>query len=161
MPGHGLIFALGIVWQKLVLFLLPAALISNNTLGPQTSPPDGQTLTLKLQEICCEFTDRSSAPTCHALRVYFLEAPTTTTLPNDFVGLLDAIEAGWITVKQQRQPAIRSLRVNNRSQRLGFVLPGTVVFGSWQDRVIATAAWPKANWARSPRKPVRHSRTDS
>lgn len=78
--------------------------------------------------------------TCHALRVYFLETPTTTTLPNDFVGLLDAIQAGLVTVEEQRQPTIRSLRVNNRSQRLVFVLPGTVVLGGWQDRVIATAA---------------------
>ncbi len=79
--------------------------------------------------------------TFHGLSVYFLETPVSTNLTDyEFTTLLDALEAGLVIIQEHRQPTIRQLRVENRSDKLVFVLPGMVVFGGYQDRVIATAA---------------------
>jgi hypothetical protein len=79
--------------------------------------------------------------TFHGLSVYFLETPVAANLTDcEFTTLLDALEAGLVIIQEHRQPTIRQLRVENRSDKLVFVLPGMVVFGGYQDRVIATAA---------------------
>jgi len=79
--------------------------------------------------------------TLHGLGVYFLETPVSANLTDcEFTTLLDALEAGLVIIQERRLPTIRQLRVENRSDKLVFVLPGIMVFGGYQDRVIATAA---------------------
>ncbi|MCS7159580.1 MAG: DUF6569 family protein [Gemmatales bacterium] len=74
------------------------------------------------------------------LNVYFLQTPDAVSLPQEVVLYLTALKSGQVKVKEQRTPTIRRLHVHNLSEKLVFVLPGTVVFGGLQDRIVATAA---------------------
>ncbi|MCS7168435.1 MAG: DUF6569 family protein [Gemmatales bacterium] len=74
------------------------------------------------------------------LSVYFLQTPEAETFPQEVVLYLTALKSGQVEVKEQRTPTIHRLCIRNRSKRLVFVLPGTIVFGGLQDRIVATAA---------------------